>query len=994
MSLVASISPAVVNCLPNTIVNRKGIEKVDDRFNGWEAMAFDFQRHKVVRHFTERQKEEMLDMLIDNALGGELDWTGIPSVNQQQRLKPVMDKYLEGLTKSGNIFSRNLFLPGQFLKRMPPLKRIYDNMVEAEENHKGNEETSNGNYRGLTKWLRKASAEYGLEESLAQKSITKITGKSKAHRDLEAKFKEFSKIASKEKDVAKALNHYERNIQEWVNKGEGQMFKDFSDLLLAPRKTIKNKSGEIERGFKDLETEYKPSIYEAAKIFRNKIQPHVLDMTTSGIGHYLNVIKQVKGIKKFDVKDAKTGLTKIETTEKNLKELLRRLNDKEMQNTGFYPVLALDILPKIATAVPKMVKAKNQGEFDESVDIINQLDGILSDNVNLQVRMKIGSSKDKEAQAFNYNILPMIESYAKSANVFQYTIYNTSQHIKALNFLANMMEKNAKLKGHKDYIENLGEVTNGMKNYLQNIYKIQINEADMNNQWQADFVRGLTAWQFFNKLGFNVRSAARNATQSILNYVHFGWNGIKEINEAMGADHHIQTRVEAGLVNNGIRFANLPEVYGNLKQRVELDENIGGYQAKLDYSFGEQITEGLVKAADVSGIFMQKVENDVNRRWTYTLGYVKHWEMMKVRNHKLEEEFKGKPLIDIAKSQKIAGLDKKTKKKDIQKYHISEIISELEGRKIDKYGLKNEYELKFDEWKQVKADRFAREMVRKLHFDYSTIGKAPWMTTKPGAIVGQFQHYGLNFFTYNRELVVRGGGDIANGDWSGPNAWRMYRMGMIYGSINALISPMLNQDIGNLIQHDTLERIDNGVTQLTSDDDEERLRASYGDGVFSFLGPTASSGHDMAMLIGLYDMLGLPEDTMKLLLGYEEDPLLDNDKGKFIRKQFNLQFSRLYDDTGPKLRRGGGLGEFAEGELGINYISPETKEARIALGLDVVKPLEPYNFDSATFSSLGNEGKIQDNQMLNYVKWLQQVQSGRNLTLEQQRLLKANKNLL
>ena len=221
----------------------------------------------------------------------------------------------------------------------------------------------------------------------------------------------------------------------------------------------------------------------------------------------------------------------------------------------------------------------------------------------------------------------------------------------------------------------------------------------------------------------------------------------------------------------------------------------------------------------------------------------------------------------------------------------------------------------------------------------------------------------------------------------------MYRLGLVYGSINAIISPLMGQDVGNLIQHDTLDRLEKGMTLLTSDDEQERLEATYGDGIFSVLGPTASSIHDVIMLVNLYDKLGLPEDTIKMLLGYEEDPMMDNDRGRYILRNLNLQADRLWNQTGPKLLSGQGLGAGVDSELGL-YRSKEVKEARKRLGLDVVQPLPTYDFGKAKFEAIGGAPKVEDNVMIEYLRKLeaQERRGIKPLTVEQERVRKLNRS--
>ena len=121
--------------------------------------------------------------------------------------------------------------------------------------------------------------------------------------------------------------------------------------------------------------------------------------------------------------------------------------------------------------------------------------------------------------------------------------------------------------------------------------------------------------------------------------------------------------------------------------------------------------------------------------------------------------------------------------------------------------------------------------------------------------------------------------------------------------------------------------------------------------------------------------------------------MMDNDRGRYILRNLNIQADRLYNQTGPKIRRGEGLGAVVDSELGL-YRSSEVKEARKTLGLDVVKPLSTYDFGKAKFAAIGGKPKVVDNDMVQYLKSLE-AQERRNqkpLTIEQERVRKLNRS--
>ena len=97
---------------------------------------------------------------------------------------------------------------------------------------------------------------------------------------------------------------------------------------------------------------------------------------------------------------------------------------------------------------------------------------------------------------------------------------------------------------------------------------------------------------------------------------------------------------------------------------------------------------------------------------------------------------------------------------------------------------------------------FAADMVRELHYEYAPFAKPKVLRTGAGSILGQFMTYSVNFYNYNRRLIRRGTEDISVGDIWGEDAWRMYRLGLLYAMVSGYgISALVNAKLSSVIEH-------------------------------------------------------------------------------------------------------------------------------------------------------------------------------------------------
>ena len=189
---------------------------------------------------------------------------------------------------------------------------------------------------------------------------------------------------------------------------------------------------------------------------------------------------------------------------------------------------------------------------------------------------------------------------------------------------------------------------------------------------------------------------------------------------------------------------------------------------------------GLETVAQKAGKPMSWVENNVNRQVTFKVGFALHHKMLMNNKGAMERE-----ITEAIKSGRLT----LGKNDSAEKY--------LERRIVEK------------------SSTFAANAVKEIHYEYSPFAKPKILRTPGGSIAGQFMTYSINFFNYQRKIATEGKDHILARDWNSEPSWRLYRLGMMYSFLYGVLSPLMNTDIGNLVQHDTYERLKNYVDSLS-----------------------------------------------------------------------------------------------------------------------------------------------------------------------------------
>ena len=151
----------------------------------------------------------------------------------------------------------------------------------------------------------------------------------------------------------------------------------------------------------------------------------------------------------------------------------------------------------------------------------------------------------------------------------------------------------------------------------------------------------LLSYQFTNKLGFSVRSAARNATQYLMNYATFGYRAVADskkylaenkTSDILGGDlddflrrENLFMETSEALIESGIKAENKTPFK---LRRMDEDGNIVyADEESFAYKGIKQFATGMSGAARLSSKMHRAVEN-ANRKLTAEIAFAQVHKIM------------------------------------------------------------------------------------------------------------------------------------------------------------------------------------------------------------------------------------------------------------------------------------------------------------------------------------------------------------------------------
>lgn len=795
--------------------------------------------------------------------GQDFDYGDMPSLKQLSRLDRRLKVFQKRLIKGAPGKIAELFyLPEEFLKGNPDARKTFDSFVINHNHYRGTKDRLLRSVVKMTDQMRNISKELSLSDGNHNKAVKELQRRYDDYKSIKTKEAEGDgPYTDSKRDVyASAEEYWSENLRDLGKKEQFKIF-EMADRLLRNPKLIGNKEYAPLKPILDEWLDMRPVLFNEMK---------------SALGKYIDILASDSNASQY-----KGIIERLQFLDKNL---------EPGKEKNYFPTKVLSIFPTIKK-IQDVIYHDKDIEGASFQDLNNHVNNMV-DNVIQRVGV-IDHLKPKEApveKRYNKNIIGVLDSYINEVTRFNYMVNTTGNLVKGI--------KN--LRGQND-----GEINNSTRvymDYLEDTHATMLGYNVKSPTFRA-LARGITSWQFISKLGLNLRSAARNATQSLQNWVYFGMRGITDSSKYLG-DKRMSDIVKTEMERHGVYFEEVRELSG--VDGIFPDTEVSKFDGKevLTWktdSMGQKLLSGLEKVALKTGKPMRWVENKFNRTVTFKIAFAKmHEQLNKNRG-------------DVTRFiQQHGGV----KKGAMSETEYGDVISE----RVDRHIIN-------------KASRFAAEMVKTLHYEYSAFAKPKVMRTPGGAVATQFMTYSFNFFNYQKNIIKPGMSDLVKADWSSESSFRMYRLGMLYSFITGILSAAFNTDFGNLIQNDTVDRANQYVAWATGDE-EEKKKAFFGKGplIGTAGGPFISDMVTIGNLAGIYDLLGDFDQGDRTWLGYlagyqDYADSRDNDKIFEIVRTLNSQVARTAFVTIPRAYNGAGFGTLVGLESGL-YPTREQKEKK------------------------------------------------------------------
>jgi hypothetical protein len=844
-----------------------------------ETGADDFFANKFYQKF-HRPLSEWRDMKLGK---GDLD-------NFQRELNLSIKSMESG--KIASAPAEAIYATSSLVKRNPILAETLNDYLKVNHTNKGNSIILDKAFKRMMDHLS--------TEAVANEMYKEIGGKGDFKRVLKKaqRFqKDLQNIAEESwqgKVNANELTKLMSAEEAFLVKGEGRVLYDFVNAIevTIPKleKTVKEylnaKEASIEKGSyvvsktvvdrvkADLRKEIKSPAMQDALLEYIDMMSTGYTVASKGVDAYVQSIIYGMESKGYNPKDP---------TMLKLKDLKSQLKEQFLpkQILGYYPhyghkqhMAFLDgLMPKLEELSLRTRESLERGDL--SIDTaIEQTQSFLSG------RLKPRIDQSVDPNNYSFNAPASIKRYLDEVNRFNFIAHTTKETRKALVNAKKMFREGKDLSGYgtsvTDMILDLHSRQTGLKRALS-------PEAEAG-------IRTLLNLEFISKLGFNIRSGLKNASQALLNYVEYGGRTIRKSREFYSNDPDMSRLVDKLMIDSGIKFEELTpellEIQGSSFGRHTVKEINGKYQIEFTkpglLSDAADMTSW---AAGKSGVIMRKVEN-MNRKGTFRIGFAKMY--MELKNS------------TIARQNFIDRYKKRTGKEPSETQIENEVIR--------------------------RSRNYALNMTTLLHFDYSAVSKSRAMNTTFGRFALQFQHFSHKFFEYNMGMAKDSWGDIKNMEFFGQNAKKSYRMGLVYGMAPVVASLFTGLDFGRVIEHDAAGKL-NQIKALLSGDDEEYEKAFYGRGALTGVlsMPLFTDVLKLAELAQLYE---LDENgLMDKIIGFKDYSSESGDeKLHALVRVLSTQLGRGLTQTAPMIANSH-LGTAMQMELGL-YPTSDAKSTR------------------------------------------------------------------
>ena len=844
-----------------------------------ELIDYWFKKDGVINNHLGKDSSKYFRQVWASVTKEDFDYGATPSMKKLNHLENRIKRIEKGFQKRTGKFAEFMYLPEEVLKNNYEALKTFRFFMKSHRFFQGQRDEYQSVLNSIVKKLGEKSRVLSLNNKGGFKNITS------AHKELQKRYNKYQEIMSNQGWRA-AEKYWNENLKNLAQESQFEVFTLADEALRNPA-LIKNDPAKYGM-FADVVNEWK------------SISPRLYKDLLNGLKFHINAVKEVNQITDGKYNGIISSLEKVQT------RLLQE--NKKGENRNYFPTEVLQMFPTmrvIQDSIYDRASAKGSDFKDLSKYVENMSDTLIKE-LNLTKHSHEAKSKGRVRR--NKDVITVMDNYIRNITMFNFSGTSTDALVKGIKNIMRLQggEQEEQATFYVDYLHDTHATMMGL---------------NIRTPFWRSAVRAVTAFEFISKLGLNIRGAARNATQSLQNYVYFGMKGMRD------AFQYLETaNIGAAAVKeakkHGVYFAEARELTNSLGLFPEVvTSNINGkdvFTYKYDTA-GSKFTSGLESLASKASKPMRWIENNVNRQLTFKLAFALHHQYLSNNRGMMERE-------------------------------IREVLG-----KVDTQAEKDKIiiEQKVNEAITRKSSNFAAAAVKELHYEYSAFGKPKILRTAGGSIFGQFATYSVNFWNYQYKIAQQAKDSMLAGDWSSQEAFRLYRLGSLYSVINGMLSPLTNTDIGNLIQHDTYGRIKNIVDAMSSDP-ETRKKAFFGKGpiIGTVGGPFVSDLVSLGNVFGFYDILGNGKMSEHSILGYlagyqDYADKRQSDKLYDLARILNTQIARTAFVTAPRMYNGAGLGTLAALELGLNP-NKEMKQRKARIIRNIEKTTG-FNLDNPSY---------------------------------------------
>ena len=957
MGLLCSLKGELAKRMGDPKLSSKDKKEIHTRLNNlakeWESNQGD--RFQNVRQ-ANWNNFETFEWLYNKYVHKELDFDQHPpNYKDIRKFEFGLDAYNKLIAKKDGAIWSKFHLPRAAMQNVPELLRFETQLInETQQFREFTIDTNRLNSDFLTSFkdfslsLGEQLATVGSLSSAGRSTIKKIQG----NIDSIVKQMAITVESSKLGELRTKLSAERTKLKTFLSKGSGEAYKVMNSVLQgADIETIpnmnasqKNQLYNMQKNYTEIRKLGSTKIIRGLQKIQSMAKDKDLDWVEGTIDKIKGMVKSIEFQKRIDA-EGKTIDYKNMVNDRDFLELgLKPLDATERFSAGDNKVkfsehyMSKYILGVVKDVIKPVERAVEEGKLSlpEKIDIeMQEFDRI------------INVAKNRNPIIENvYDIDPyfFLKKYTTDVGIFNYKAHVKHSFKKAKDAIVDEHLKPSEKEGRQDLVES----AEGMIKVMEDVY----NEIQMVNPqkegFMTDAIRTMQSVTYFRLMGGNVRSAARNATQRLYEFVEFGARAVlfdskKFYNDSGRATSHMEMlnrqKKRFGLqwFDGKSKASNaweaLTEADINVSQRSRgaledahmMDKTLyvdssGELAIKGAERVSEKVARGFSRIAGASG-FMHKIVEDWNRANTFKTGFALAHRNLEAADRNWIAK---KILIDdIENIKKEKGVDYSIKYKDV----------------IEKFGA--DHQDKVSQWMEKTAGQMANNATLDLHFEYSKWAKAqairirgdestPVKLAKAG--LGQFAHYRFSMFNLMHKWGKEAGLSWKAGDFTSEESWRMIRFGMLT-SMLGVASVGMRTNFRKLASNDVVdtgeamfawlnankEKIETG--EITKESQEWLDKVTYGQGGWSFFGP------NMPYALSIYEFLthadaGAHKDPRATLDMYDRalDKAVKKPENQELYEKLyiiNSQIARTYAYTSTMFTDGGGMKDAVALELGL-----------------------------------------------------------------------------